>query len=111
LFIRLYRCMQHTATHCNTLQHSAHNTHTSAQLRNIGGLVVVVVVVVAVHCNALQHTTTHCNTLQHTPVHNSQIFAGWLCLWSSPSSSGLCVGNALIKFLKSQFHSSFTGPI
>ena len=34
--------LQHTATHCNTLQHTA------------------------THCNTLQHTATHCNTLQHT---------------------------------------------
>jgi len=35
----------HTATHCNTLQHTA------------------------THCNTLQHTATHCNTLQHTATH------------------------------------------
>ena len=42
--------LQHTATLCNTLQHTHCNTlqHT------------------ATHCNTLQHTATHCNTLQHT---------------------------------------------
>ena len=34
-----------SATHCNTLQHTA------------------------THCNTLQHTATHCNTLQHTRCH------------------------------------------
>jgi len=35
--------MQHTVTHCNTLQHTE-----------------------PPHCNTMQHTATHCNTLQHT---------------------------------------------
>jgi len=39
--------MQHTATHCNTLQHTA--THYSLTH--------------ATHCNTLQHTATHYNTL------------------------------------------------
>ena len=58
--------MQHTATYCNILQHTAliwayyvcihtfrwqKSTHT------------------ATHCNTLQHTATHCNTLQHTATH------------------------------------------
>jgi len=38
--------LQHIATHCNTLQHTA--TH-------------------------LQHITTHCNTLQHTAAHCSTL--------------------------------------
>ena len=38
--------LQHTETHCNTLQHTAQHT--------------------AAHCNTLQHTATHCDTLQHT---------------------------------------------
>jgi len=41
--------LQHTATHCNTLQH---NTHCKT-LRHL-----------ATH-STLQHTATHCNTLQH----------------------------------------------
>jgi len=43
-----------TATHCNTLQHTA--THFILSLT-------------ATHCNTLQHTATHCNTLQHTWFH------------------------------------------
>jgi len=77
--------LQHTATHCNTLQHAATElratpaigatrtaTHTATHI--------------AKHCNTLQHNTTypaidlratvahahcntHCNTLQHTATH------------------------------------------
>jgi len=44
--------LQHTATHCNTLQHTFTVAHSGA-----------------VTCLALQHTATHCNTLQHTATH------------------------------------------
>ena len=40
--------LQHTATHCNTLQ------HTATELQHT-----------ATHCNTLQHSATPCNTLQH----------------------------------------------
>ena len=58
--------LQHTATHCNTLQHTAthcntlrhtHATHRNA-LRHT-----------ATHCNTLQHAATRCNTLQHIHRH------------------------------------------
>ena len=61
--------MQHTATHCNTLQRTATHCnalqciamHCTARYRTVA------------HCNtlqqpiwlSLQHTATHCNTLQH----------------------------------------------
>jgi len=48
--------LQHTATHCNTLQHTAHCT----TLLPSG--------CPATHCNTLYHTATHCNTLQHTAL-------------------------------------------
>jgi len=38
--------LQHTATHCNTLQFIWYGAH----------------------CNTLQHTATHCNTLQHIAI-------------------------------------------
>jgi len=41
-----------TATHCNTLQHTA--TH------------------IVKYCNTLQHTAKHCNTLQHTATHTAK---------------------------------------
>ena len=55
-------CLQHTATHCNTLQHTAtHYCHTLQQAP---------VASVEYHKLCLQHTATHCNTLQHTVTHN-----------------------------------------
>jgi len=49
--------LQHTATHCNTLQLEARHT--------------------APHCNTLQHTATHCNALQlearHTAPHRNTL--------------------------------------
>ena len=57
--------LQHTATHCNTLQTSATrcNTlqHTATHCNTLQHA--------ATHCNTLQHTATHCNTLQHTATH------------------------------------------
>ena len=55
--------LQHTATHCNTLQHtggaardaSCRSTCWNPTQCNT-----------ATHCSTLQHTATHCNTLQHT---------------------------------------------
>jgi len=53
-------CRQRTATHCNTLQHTAtpclHESH-EMLISGAGESCVD---------NALQHTATHCNTLQHT---------------------------------------------
>ena len=43
--------LQHTATHCNTMQTHVIWQHT------------------AIHCKSLQRTATHCNTLQHTAIH------------------------------------------
>ena len=43
--------LQHTATHCNTLQRIC------VQSRRIGALYIVVT-----RCNTLQHAATHCNT-------------------------------------------------
>jgi len=51
--------MQHTATHCNTLQHRIfcdddRDSFVETTRSNT-----------ATHCNALQNTATHCNTLQY----------------------------------------------
>jgi len=55
--------LQHTATHCNTLQHTAThcNIYTCAGHKGIA--------IPLNYCNTLQHTATHCNTLQHTATH------------------------------------------
>ena len=53
--------LQHTATHCNTLQHTATHCNTLVyQCGHEGHFQMI--------CNTLQHTATHCNTLQHTGV-------------------------------------------
>ena len=44
--------LQHTATHCNTLQLAAPHCNTLQHT--------------AIYCNTLQHTAAHCKTLQHT---------------------------------------------
>jgi len=44
--------LQHTATHCNTLQTLQHTANT------------------ATHIIKLQHTATRCDTLQHTATHS-----------------------------------------
>ena len=58
----LYPCrcnilQQHTATHCNTLQHTAPNALGTAHS---------VVTLVMWACSTVHSTVSHCNTLQHT---------------------------------------------
>ena len=55
----------HTATHCNTLQHTAIHYNTQFVTPDEGegdvrGRMLT-------HCNTLQHTATHCNTQFVTP--------------------------------------------
>jgi len=78
--IVMNRCLQHTATHCNTLQLTTRycNTlqHRSWWVRYQG--------VWHRHCNTLQHTAIHCNTLHHTASHcNTLQHTATLCntLW------------------------------
>ena len=54
LFVKL----QHTAPHCNTLQHTRIPAPASFWLFYVS--------CTAPCCNTLQHSATHCNTLQHT---------------------------------------------
>jgi len=85
--------LQHTATHCNTLQHTVcarhvcilgprrtatrcntlqHTAYTATQWNTLKHTVCARHVSVsgpqhtATHCNTLQHTATHCNTVKHT---------------------------------------------
>ena len=48
-----------SATHCNTLQHTARDSVSLRQSRST----------VTRDSVSLQHTATHCNTLQHTATH------------------------------------------
>ena len=57
-----HTALQHTATHCNTLQQLQHTTATN-QKRDTESLYCHN----SAHYNTLQHAATHCNTLlQHT---------------------------------------------
>jgi len=47
--------LQHTATHCNTLQQTLMRNDLFSSW--------------FLHCNTLQHAATHCSTLQHPPAH------------------------------------------
>ena len=67
LCILLYD-LQHTATHCNTLQHTATHCYTHMQVRKTLALQHT-----GTHSNTLQHTATHCSTLQHTATHCSTL--------------------------------------
>jgi len=73
--------LQHTATHCNTLQRTTtpvialrapwHVSLATCYLWQNG--VSLALQHTATHCNPLQHTATHCNTLQHTVAHCSTL--------------------------------------
>ena len=66
--------LQHTVTYSNILQHTA--THTSAQLPNIGGLVVFVVI--AVILRALRRECTNQISQKSVPqfVYRANLAAG-----------------------------------
>jgi len=65
--------MQHTATHCNTLQHIRVLLCEIEYLRSIAMVTRLTLQHTATalqpHCNILQHAVTHYNTLQHTATH------------------------------------------
>jgi len=64
--------LQHTATHCktrcNALQHTATHLTRTPHVSSCATLLVCFITLqhTAIHCNTLQHTATHCNTLQLT---------------------------------------------
>ena len=72
-------CLQHSATHCNTLQHTATHCsilqHTATHCNKIYEGSTSHVSCIAYDmtrcvclCNTLQHTATHRNTLQHIAI-------------------------------------------
>ena len=65
ILLRLWRAavgqVQHTATHCNTLQHTATHTLQPTATHTLQPT--------ATHCNALHHTVLYCNILQLTSRH------------------------------------------
>jgi len=65
---------QGTATHCNTLQHTAAHCFTGAKVSCAGVLCSQLTATTAVHRNLLQHaaiTVLYCNTPQHTVTYYS----------------------------------------
>jgi len=65
----------HTATHCNPLQHTTtHDNHTISSPIQVGSLLNLLRRTLkhpTTHCNTLQHAATRCNTLQHTTTHDN----------------------------------------
>jgi len=57
--------LQHTATHCNTLQ------YISTQAINAFGFHTSTLLCVDELCQTITHCNTHCNTLQYTATHCS----------------------------------------
>ena len=68
--IYLHISLQHTATHCNSLQHTcnthAHQTCEKPQYPKPMEISTTRSQLAATRCNTLPHPSTHCNTLQHT---------------------------------------------
>jgi len=75
-----HNTLQHTATHCNTMQHTAARQRFArsampAMRRAMSGDYCIPLQHTATHCNTLQYPTTPCNTMQHlaarctTPQH------------------------------------------
>ena len=68
-----YGCCSDTATHYNTMQHTATLCDTLQQ--DLLHYYKITLQHTAIHCNATQHTATHCNTLQPTATHCNRTYA------------------------------------
>ena len=101
-------CVQHTASHCNTLHHYRITCYTivscAAQCNPLqhDRITWYTIMAYATHCNTLQHTATlqnyvvrntlqHCNTLQHTATNCNtlQIPVWYKIMGSCPPSARL----------------------
>jgi len=98
--------LQHSATHCNTLQHTATQFICSTSqeiLRKCATYAYLPPTAThcntlqhtATHCNTLQHTATHCNTLQHTATHSNKLIG--VCLFAPPPSYGVAIFSRIDK--------------
>ena len=63
--------VEHTATHCNTLQHARRAKQRIIPVCNFSFTHIITVAHCNICCNTLQHTTTKCNSLQRTVVKSS----------------------------------------
>jgi len=71
-----FHAVQHSATHCNILQHDTYNRkclRSKCRARHHAATHFNTLQQSIAHCNTLQHTATHCNTLQHTATHCNTI--------------------------------------
>jgi len=88
--------MQHLASHCNTLQHTAtQEFYASADRRMRRSGYAISLHFTVTHCNTMQHTATHCNTLQYTAAHCN---AGNMCvssIFACPAAATPSHGSAL----------------
>ena len=66
-----YNTLQHTATHHNTLQRTHRHTLNIALASTLVRSTLHTLQHTATHCNTLHHTATCCNTLQHAHQHTA----------------------------------------
>ena len=102
LLLRNTVSLQHTATHCNTLQHIARHPIVWVLFATID---------TATHCNTvcntLQRTATHCNTLHHSQSLSSpSVTLHCLCRNIAPSTSvSPSTSASVLRLLTSLSHS------
>jgi len=99
--------LQHTATHCNTLEHTA--THCIALQHTTFGHRPTALYATWYQATAsLQHTATHCNTLQHTAAHycNTLHRTATYCIQTSLNGSlrNVVPGDCVVAFSRRQIH-------
>jgi len=93
--------LQYTATHCNTLQHTAaHSTIKCFWILFVQPHAWALLQHIATHCsklqhiaqpyNALHHTASHCNTLQYTATHRTPFQFIFISLLRQPNWPHSC---------------------
>jgi len=98
----MHSILQHTATHCNTLQHTTiQKTSASASGTTRAAKFVVEHISdtrphTATHYNILQYTATHCNTLHLTAAHCSTLQHTATLTWNDFTRRGVRLIEMLI---------------
>ena len=97
--------LQHTATHCNTLQfHSLPAQHTATTTHYNNRVLMhiwfeqsqmmtkhICLIYVATHCNILQHDATRCNTLQHAATRCYTLLHATTHCQTLPNTATYCI--------------------
>ena len=91
--------LQHTEIQCKTLQHTAAHSNTLQPFNEVWLALPLCTKYIATHCNTLQYTAMHCNTLQPfnevrlaLPLgtkHNPTPCLPWLCHFIRPHARDL----------------------